>query len=1113
MSTPPPFSPLAAFGPAPWRDPSITGIGRLSSRSPLIPFPDEPSARQDRDASPWFTSLNGTWKFVFRSRPEDVTWDDITNPVIAAAAPDIEVPGTWNTQGWGHPHYTNVLMPFNEEPPLGPADDNPTGVYRRTFTLDVGWLVRRTILHLGGTDSMHAVFVNGSPIGLGKDTRLTSEYDITDALVDGPNHLAIVVVRWSDASWLEDQDQWWLAGITREVTLLSVPATHLFHISTRTELDGGTGIFELEAHIRFTETPKHGYTVDACLETLDGSPVMARCQDDDRLPLPYLPGKLGGAQPGQVEQASDGPSGLSSVVLAEARMSQRVPILDRRSPGQTAQHGNVFPGHRVRLRGEVPEVAAWSSESPNRYRIICTLRNPEGDVIDVTSTIIGFRDVRLGVRELLLNGQPTLIRGVNRHDHDEKSGCVLDRATMRLDIETMKRHNINAVRMSHYPPDPYVLDVCDELGLWVIDETNLETHARYRSLIGDPAYQNACFDRLVRMVRRDENHPSIFAWSLGNESGYGPVHDAMATWARAYDHTRIVHYEGPHRYDLGPHGSIATDVICPMYPTLDRLRTWAERQATNPDDERPLILCEYSHAMGNSNGSLADYDDLFRANPGLQGGFIWEWIDHGIAIDTDLDGRTVWAYGGQFGDEPNDGAFVADGLVWPDRTPHPGLIEAMHIWRPVRSALSSDGAHIELANQRDHLDTSDLTCTYQWRIDGIVVHESPLSNAAIPPRQTITVPTPDAPEVVSTAGAKGNHEIHLDLRWTTNATTLWADAGHLVAWDQLDLTTGDLRESPNSLDDPDATVEMLDDRLTLVGMHTVSVYDQTGSLQTYHVDGHDVLVGPSEVRIWRARIDNDGVPLGTLGLPGIGRTWDSWDLQRTSTRRVSDVSRMTGRLVINTALTLTPPGASGAAVAVDETRTFLGDGVVRFDYTARVPQELGDLPRLGTVFHLAELNLLEWFGLGELESYVDRRSAVTVGRYSSTVDDQYVPYMHPQDHGRHEDTRWVFVHDDQSGIVVCAGRGSLFSFSARHFDDADLHEATSAADLIPRAHTVLSIDHAIRGVGTGSCGPDTLPRYRIGAGTYAWSFTLAPWRSGGPDPQEIVHQVTRTPRM
>ena len=780
-------------------------------------------------------------------------------------------------------------------------------------------------------------------------------------------------------------------------------------------------------------------------------------------------------------------------------------MLDRSASGRTAQDGNVFPGHRIRFHAELPDATLWSTEVPHRYRLLAELLDPSGAVVEAVAQLIGFRSVEVRNRELLLNGVPVLIKGVNRHDHDEYSAAVPSRSTMRQDIETMKRFNVNAVRMSHYPPDPYVLDVCDELGLWVIDETNFESHARYRSLVNDPMYQTQCLDRAARMVARDVNHPSVIAWSLGNESGYGPVHDAMAVWARHYDPSRIIHYEGPHRYDLGPHGRIATDLVAPMYPTMERIEAWAQRQAEQPDDDRPLILCEYSHAMGNSNGSLADHDLLFRNYHGLQGGFIWEWIDHGLRIGKDFEGRPVWAYGGHFGDEPNDGAFVADGLVWPDRTPHPGLWEAAHVWRPVRVSLA-DGGDLLITSDRDFSSLDDLQCTYEVLVNGAAVELGSIDVPHVGPGETVTVPLPGA-HLSLANGQEG----HVTVRWSTRRATIWCEQNHVVAWDQIALpaaptsaaTAAGARRASSA-----PASEVLDDRLVISdgSLRVESLLN--GSLRSIAVDGRTVVSRPHEVRVTRGHIDNDGVAEGQLGLPGVGRKWSAWGLQDAPTRTTTELSQGPTSTVVTTTHTIAPAGTPGEAIEISETRTPLGGGSLLFHYTAVVPQALGDLPRLGSVFTLDDAEHLQWFGLGPMETYADRRSAGTVARWKSSVTDQYVPYINPQDHGRHEATRWVHLHNGTVGLVVTAHPGMrLLSFSARHFDDADLTEALSAGHLIPRAKTMLSVDHKVRGLGTGSCGPDTLSAYRIGPGTYTWSYAISGW-TAGQDPGEVAANVS-----
>ena len=1114
--------PLYVAGLPGWTQPTVTGIGRLPSRAPLVPYPTIELARVGvRGTTPWMRSLNGVWDFRLLPNPDEVSWADVADesPGLAdepGSWGPINVPGAWNDvrnfagdggealhPERGLPHYTNVLMPFGEEPPNVPHDNNPTGIYRTSVDLDNAWIQRRVVLQLGGTDSMHWVFVNGRPGGVGTDTRVTSEYDITDLVHVGRNIVTIVVVRWSANSWLEDQDQWWMSGITRDVSLLSLGHVSVEQVKALTgALDplspSPTGTLEAEVHVRFSQDPQPGWTVRCRVETPQGELVSARTRADETYPGPFLPGRIGGAQPGQVEHDQS----HASQPIAPCEYAASVPVLDRATPGRTAHDGNVFPGHRVRFRAEVPNALLWSTEKPYRYRLLAELVSPDGGVAEVVSQFIGFRSVEVKNRELLLNGRPVLIKGVNRHDHDEFTAAVPSRSTMRLDIETMKRFNVNAVRMSHYPPDPYVLDLCDELGLWVIDETNFESHGRFRSLVNDPQYQTQCLERLSRMVARDVNHPSIVAWSLGNESGYGPVHDAMAAWARHFDPTRVVHYEGPHRYDLGPHGRVATDLVAPMYPSIDRIEAWAVRQAEQPDDDRPLILCEYSHAMGNSNGSLADHDTLFRSHHGLQGGFIWEWIDHGLRIGADFEGRPVWAYGGHFGDEPNDGAFVADGLVWPDRVPHPGLWEAAHVWRPVRVTLSP-GGDLLITSDRDFSTLDDLQCTYEVLVNGQAVELGSIDVPAILPGATATVPLPGA-HLQLDNGEEG----HVTVRWSTRSATLWCEQNHVVAWDQVALPAGAARVDAQTPAVAGASAEIVDEQLVVSdGILTVTS-SLSGSMQAVSVNGTNVISRPHEIRVVRARIDNDGVPEGVLGLPGVGRVWTKWGLDQASLRTVSDLGTGPQGPVVSTTHLIAPPGVNGSVIEVSERRSSLGGASLLFEYSAHVPDALGDLPRLGTVFTLDDAEQLEWFGLGPLESYADRRSAATVARWKSTVTDQYVPYINPQDHGRHEATRWVHVHNGTVGIVVTAHPGMrLFSFSARHFDDADLTEAESAGHLIPRAKTLLSIDHRVRGVGTGSCGPDTLAAYRIAAGSYSWSFAVSAWQQG-QDPGTVATAIS-----
>lgn len=1058
-----------AFGVHSWMTPEITGVGRLASRTPFVSFDNAEAVSAAFAAttpdSAWRRSLDGTWKFQLFANPAEVPSEIVGASRETAEWATITVPGTWQRQGFGNPHYTNTIYPFPDELPNVPARDNPTGVYRTEFRLPQTWRDRRTILRIGGADSVHYVFVNGSAVGMGKDTRLTSDYDVTEHLVRGVNTLVVVVAKWSDGTWLEDQDQWWLSGITRPVELLSVPSTHLFDVRCLSGLlsDRTTGTLLLEAHVRFATGPtSHGWTVRARVETQRGRIVPVIVDEQDTSPPPRR--ATYGVRNGTKQRS----------------ITQTVPAFDRRSAMHEVASMDQFPGNRTQWSLRVPGIDPWSTNRPARYRVVLELIDPHGTVVEAVGQHIGFRSIEIRDRELLLNGRPVLIKGVNRHDHDPKTGCVVTTESMRADLVLMKQHNINAVRTSHYPSDPRLYDLADELGLYVIAEANVETHGRYRQLIHEPRFQLAFLDRMTRMVRRDKNHPSIIGWSLGNESGYGPAHDAMAAWARHYDPTRFVHCEGTHRYGVGAdsdgHGRIATDLVCPMYPQIADIVAWAKRNG----DDRPLVMCEFSHAMGNSNGSLSDYWDAVRSNHGLQGGFIWEWWDHGLDART-LDGTSFWAYGGHFGDEPNDGAFIADGLVWPDRTPHPAMVEVKHVWRPIRveRVVGARDRHgivgLRVENEFDAGTTDGVTCTYELLADGVVVQRGrvslPTIEAGSSAAATVAFDHARLPE-----GCEG----HLNVRFALAKPAAWAPKGHELALEQLELTAGEMgrRTARKPRARTARPVEVaVDKSFGVVGLQ---------------VHGVELLASPLQLTMARSFIDNDGVPAGVLGIPGIRSKWTLWGLPsvvrdstpvRTVHRR--DVFAHSWHETIR-------PQHAGSALT-HSVVVLVGTSEVEFRHDVRVPVELDDLPRLGVRFALVPgFESLDWFGLGPGESYADRRSAATVGRWSSSVADQYVPYMHPQDHGHHLHTRWVRLanEDMNRSVVICARNPATIGYAARHHSDEALGSAATTADLRAQRETFVHVDHRVRGVGSGSCGPDALPQYRIGAGRYRWSWSL-----------------------
>lgn len=1033
--------PLAELtgGVAPaWMSPGLTEINRLPPRTTLYPFPDRASAAAgDRTASPWFRPLDGEWAFRLAARPEDVTAGD-----LAGAGMDhwarIVVPGNWVMQGFGAPHYTNKQMPFPHDPPFVPRD-NPTGLHARKFTVPSAWRGRRVVVHFGGAESVLFVYVNGAFVGMGKDSRLPSEFDLTPFMRFGRrNVLVAAVVKWSDASYIEDQDQWWMAGLHREVFLYSTSSVRIADVFATGGLaaDGRAGTLRVEVGAGFPGDVPPGWSVG--IELLD-------------------------------------PRG---------RAVWKKPLIASIPVGRCPDHDRLKACFDVR----VPRVLAWSAETPHLYRLVACLLDPSGSPVEWTSLRTGFRSLEVRDRQLLVNGRAVLIKGVNRHDHDDVHGKAVDREGMRQDAVLMKQHNVNAVRCSHYPNDPHWLDLCDELGLYVIDEANAESHDLYYQIAADGRYAAALLERARRMVERDKNHPSIILWSLGNESGCGPNHEAQAGWVRGRDPSRPLHYEPGIFLQWSPEppleriyagGDRVTDIVCPMYPPIETLVAWATNKS-HPDQRRPLILCEYSHAMGNSNGSLADYWDAFEKYPGLQGGFIWEWIDHGIRRMAP-DGTFYWAYGGDFGDEPNDANFCCDGLVWPDRTPHPAMQEFKFLARPVK-AVSFRAGQLVLRSTRDFTGTDDLRLEWEATLDGVAIATGAINTLRIPPGGEAPVPLRWSPP----AHLKG--ELHLNLRFLVRRDTPWCEPGFLLGWDQIAL--GGRRTAAPALRGR-AAIQRRPRGIVIESGSLRAIFDPRGGrLRELQTAGALITSADPVPQIWRAPTDNDGIKLWSgQERKALGR-WRAAGLEAAKLVRRPPVVRRTrdGRVTLVRDSVFR---CKGGAVAHREVWTFAG-GVLRVDHEFRVPAALADLPRLGVCWELAPgFEDLAWFGRGPWENYSDRKRSAAVSLHRSTVPAEYVPYVMPQEHGHHTDTRWVELSAADGAAIRVSTAGALFGFSASHFTAADLSAATHTHELRPRPETFLSLDLAHRGLGTGSCGPDTRPEYRIPAGLHRGSFVFS----------------------
>lgn len=1036
-------------------DPAVTGINKLPSRSSHRIYP-EAEAALCADPSPWELELSGVWDFASASDPA------AAEALVQSGEVDwqkIRLPGHPEMQGHGSPHYTNITMPFPHEPPGVPAA-NPTGIYRRLIRVPESWAGLRTILHFGSAESFLAVWVNGLPVGVSKGSRLPAEFDITALVKPGAEiEIRALVARWSDASFIEDQDMWWLSGLPRRIALLAMPDIHAADISLRADLVGDS-----RGHLRAEVTVPRGYDPE--------TPTTVSLQL------------------------------LDAAGLAVTDTITSAPVDWSRDPA-TLSRGTAV------LEIPVEGIRPWNHESPVLYTALITVAC--GSERSCSAVKTGFRRIEIRNGQLLVNGARVLICGVNRHSFDPLHGRAVPEETMRRDVALMKKFHFNAVRCAHYPPDTRWLELCDEAGLYVIDEADIESHALHNSLCRDPRYAAAWLDRAMRMVQRDKNHPSIIAWSLGNESGYGPNHDAAAGWVRHYDPTRPLHYEGAvSEYQSGLsylHGQAATDIICPMYPSLARLQEaemWLEKLATERQAiqrptvscrsdrplentrlepwDRPIILSEYSHSMGNSNGSLADYFALFRASRRIQGGFIWEWADHGI-LRTEKDGREFFAYGGDFGDAPHDANFVCDGLVSSDRRPHPAMHEHRFLAQPVHAEWDTP-ARLRVVNRQSFTDTSWLEAEWVLYLDGERSAVGALAVPAVAPGLAVTVPTPDLP-------VQPDQEAVLRIRWKARQPHAFFAAGEEVAVVELPFgakaARGPRTPRPVRSKEQDGILhveaENFELSLDLSAGGGLVLRNHAGILSAH-------LPHPS---LWRAATDNDGIKLwdGQDGKP-LGRWLDlGLDAIRTDTREIRTAAGPDG--VPSARLLQSIISRHGATIGSLET-AFLFDAGDRFhvEHILAVSPEVGaDLPRAGVCWQLtAGLDGLAYHGRGPFENYPDRKSGAFLGVYRSRVQDEFFPYVMPQESGHHCDTRWVeLTADDGRRIRFVFDRP--LGFSALHHTPESVFAARRVTQLRPAAETFLTIDAAHRGLGTGSCGPDTLPDYLVGAGPHRWSYDIS----------------------
>jgi beta-galactosidase len=1024
-----------------WEDPNTLHVNRMPARSYYIPYADAASAdRGGRGASPYYQTLNGSWKFRYCPSLKDADEHFYEEGFDAGGWDDVLVPSCWQTNGYDQLHYTNFNYPFPCDPPYVP-DRNPAGLYVRDFRVSDAWEGRRKTVVFEGVNACFYLWVNGAFVGYSQGSRMPAEFDVTGHVRAGVNRMAVLVLKWCDGSYLEDQDAWRYSGIFRDVYLLARGEAHVRDAFIRQELAD--------------DFSRAALTVD--LETTAPLEVKVELRD--------AAGRIKGTASARVE-------GTGAVELA------------------------------------VPQPELWNAERPYLYRLYI---HAGGEVLRFP---VGFRriDIRGGV--FRINGRAVKLKGVNRHDSHPELGQTIPLNHMIKDLKLMKRHNINTIRTSHYPNDPRFLDLCDEFGFYVVDEADLECHglgaaehwvdAALHRLSADPAWRGAFVERAVRMVERDKNHPSVIMWSIGNESGYNRNHIAMAEWTRRRDASRPVHYEGATPTNKGLADTSCLDVESRMYPTLE----FVEEYARSEQNDKPLFLCEYSHAMGNGPGDLKDYWDILYRYPKLMGGCVWEWVDHGIAAET-ADGNPYFAYGGDFGDKPNDGNFCIDGLVGPDRRPHTGLLELKQVYAPVlaEAAFAADGRlNVRITNRYDFQDLSDVSLHWKAEREGEIVSRGFVADLDVPAGKTAeltldvveadALPSEDSPTAaqaqISLRDGAPQRPLVVTLSFRTKRETPWAEAGYEIAFAQAEE-----KAQPEAAASPAPGV-------TAKSSHALRASEQGAALVIegfdfrYEFDllegtwvqfakhGVRMLQAPVTFTVWRAPTDND-MPLkanwvkegyDTAGWKAYACEWSQPDAHTVNIRVSFALA----------APALRPLMRGEAAWKIG------ADGTVSLDLQARVKESLPFLPRFGLALVMPPGNEeVEYYGYGPHESYIDKRVSVKKGKYLFTVDEMFENYIKPQENGSRYGTEWAIVSNAQGmGLKFTAGRPQHFSFNAAHFTPDDLTRAGHTYDLARRKETIVHIDYKMSGVGSASCGPQLREPYQLNEKDIAFALTISP---------------------
>lgn len=1028
-----------------WENHHVLHINRLPARAAFVPY------RQKVGDSSY--SLNGEWKFRWTPVPDERIFDFYRTEFDDSGWEDFLVPSNWENRGYGTPIYVSAGYPFRIDPPrvMGtPKEDyttykerNPVGQYRRTFTLPAHWEGDgEVLLRFDGVMSAFYVWINGEKVGYSQGSMEASEFNVTRYLQKGQNQIALEVYRYSDGSYLEDQDFWRFGGIHRDITLI-----HTHKVAFR------------------------DYTV----RTLPAKPG---CYDDFILQVDpafvVRQGELGVGYRAKAE-LKDMQGNVVEMIDSEGRQVSGLEVdvpevldLEHKASRMNLWYPQRGPRRMGRMQAIVKSPHRWTSETPNLYKLHLTLMNEKGEVVQQIEQRVGFRIVEIKNGQMLVNGAPIRFRGVNRHEHHPVNARVMDEQTMLQDILLMKQANINAVRTSHYPNVTRWYELCDSIGLYVMDEADIEEHGLRGTLASTPDWHAAFMDRAVRMAERDKNYASVVMWSMGNESGYGPNFAAISAWLHDFDPTRPVHYEGAQGVDGAP-DPVTVDVISRFYTRLkqdylnpgipegedkeraenarwERLLEIAERD----NDNRPVMTSEYAHSMGNALGNFQEYWNEIYSHPRMLGGFIWDWVDQGIYKQLP-DGRTMVAYGGDFGDKPNLKAFCFNGIVRSGRETTPKYWEVKQVYSPIslgfiRGKVEKEvlkGSRLTVTNRHHHVGLENYRCLYTLLKNGRSARQGEIILPEVAPGQATDVALPDFR--IDTEA-----DVRLHVRLVLRKDRLWAKAGHEVAAFRFALN--------------EAMMAMTDRR-------------PLKPLAIGESPRHDVLGMLSGLRMqaFRAPTDNDK-SFGNW----LAKDWKNHRLNAPVVENIvplRDTMRADG--IPHQYKVEKYCYEKGAIVVTTDYLTYT-DGTVDIEQSYCFEGELPELPRLGLNFMLGkQYGNISWYGRGPIESYPDRKEATYIGRWESTLEEQYTPYPRPQDGGNHEEVTDVRLTDHRGHGIRISAIDTPFSFSALPYTAEDLAGATHDCELVPRKQVVVSIDAAVLGLGNSSCGPGVLKKYAI----------------------------------